>query len=158
ALELAEHNVRSSIVRLAPCVHDESKRGFIGALIDIARKTGVSGYFGNGENRWCAVHRLDAAHLFCLAFEKAPAGSVLQAVADNGIPFREIAVKIGRRLGVPVKPIADDDMEKHFGWLGMAVRSDFYASSTITQKLMDWKPKYPGLFDDLEHGHFFDNL
>jgi nucleoside-diphosphate-sugar epimerase len=157
-LELAKHNVRSSIVRLAPCVHDETKGGFLIPLIDIAKRTGVSGYAGNGSNRWCAVHRMDAAQLFCLAFEKAPAGSVLQAVADMGIPLKLIAEKIGQRLNIPIRPIPDEDIEKHFGWLSMAVRNDFYASSTITQKLIDWKPTYPGLLDDIDHGHFFDDL
>lgn len=157
-LDLAKHNVRSSIIRLAPCVHDKTKGGFIIRLIDIAKRTGVSGYTGDGSNRWCAVHRLDAAHLFCLAFEKAAAGSVLQAVADMGIPLKVIAEKIGQRLNLPTKSIADKDIEKHFGWLSRAVCNDFYASSTITQKLMDWKPINPGLLDDLDHGHFFDDL
>jgi nucleoside-diphosphate-sugar epimerase len=156
-LELAKHNVRSSIVRLAPCVHDKAKGGFVTRLIDIAKRTGVSGYAGDGSNRWCAVHRLDATHLFCLAFEKAPAGSVLQAVSDTGIPLKVIAEKIGQHLNVPIRPIADEDIEKHFGWLSMAVCNDFHASSAITQKLFDWHPTNPGLLDDLEHGHYFDN-
>jgi len=156
ALQLADHNVRSSIVRLAPCVHDKTKGGFVTALIDIAKRTGVSAYPGDGSRRWCAVHRLDAAHLFCLAFEKAPAGAVLQAVADTGIPLKVIAEKIGQRLNLPIRPIADEDIEKHFGWLSMALRSDFYASSTVTQKLLDWKPVNPGLLDDLDNGLFFN--
>ncbi len=158
ALELANHNVRSSIIRLAPCVHDGSKRGFIGALIDIAKRTGVSGYAGDGSNRWCAVHCLDAARLFCLALEKAPAGSVLQAVADTGIPLKVIAEKIGEHLNVPVRSIDDEDIGKHFGWLGRVIGADIAASSTFTQKLLDWHPSHPGLLYNLDHGHFFDNL
>jgi len=156
ALELAKQNTRSSIVRLAPCVHDGSKRGFIGALVDIAKRTGVSGYAGDGTNRWCAVHCLDAAHLFCLALEKAPAGSVLQAVADKGIPLIEIAEKIGHHLNVPVRPIEDENVAKHFGWLGRVVGADLSASSAATQQLLGWQPAHPGLLYDLDYGHFFD--
>ncbi len=156
ALGFAKENVRSSMVRLAPAVHDETKRGFAGALVDIARRTGVSGYVRGGSNRWCAVHRLDAAHLFCLALEKAPAGSVLHGVGDEGIPFIAIAEKIGQHLNVPLRSIPDKEVEKHFGFMGRLVSADMPASSAITQKLLDWKPTRPGLLDDLEHGHFFD--
>ncbi len=155
-LELAQQNLRSSVVRLAPCVHDEVKLGFVGTLIDIARRTGVSGYVGEGSNRWCAVHRLDAAHLFCLALERAPAGSVLQGVGDEGIQLKEIAEKIGEHLNVPVRSIADEDVEKHFGFLGRVVGTDIPASSVLTQKLLDWQPTHPGLLDDLDHSLFFD--
>ncbi len=155
-VELAKDNVRSSVVRLAPCVHDRNKRGFVGILINIARRTGVSGYAGDGTNRWSAVHCLDAAHLFCLALEKASAGSVFQAVADTGIPLKEIAEKIGLHLNVPVMPIADEEIEKHFGWLYRIVGADLQANSTITQKQLDWQPIHPGLFEDLDHGNFFD--
>ncbi len=156
ALELAKQNVRSVVVRLAPCVHDGTRRGFVGTLVDIAQKTGVSGYVGDGSNRWCAVHRLDAAHLFCLALEKAPAGSILQGVADEGIPLKEIAEKIGGYLDVPVASIPNDKAGDHFGWLRTVIGADIPASSAITQKLLGWKPTHPGLLDDLEHGHFFD--
>jgi nucleoside-diphosphate-sugar epimerase len=157
-VELAQQNVRSSVVRLAPSVHDGTKRGFVGTLVDIARRTGVSGYVRHGSNRWCAVHRLDAARLFCLALERAPAGSVLQGVGDEGIPVKEIAEKIGEHLNVPVRSIADEDVEKHFGFLGRVVGTDIPASSAITQKLLGWHPTQPGLLDDIDHGHFFDNL
>lgn len=155
-LELAQQNVRSAVIRLPPTVHDESKRGFLGTLVDIARQTGVSGYVGDGSNRWSAVHRLDAAHLFCLALEKAPAGSVLQGVGDEGIPLKDIAARIGAHINVPVRSIADEDIEKHFGFLSRVVGSDIPASSLMTQKLLDWNPAHPGLMDDLEHGNFFD--
>jgi nucleoside-diphosphate-sugar epimerase len=156
-LELAQQNVRSSVVRLPPTVHDETKCGFVNMLIDIARRTGVSGYVGDGSNRWSAVHRLDAAHLFCLALEKAPAGSVLQGVGDEGIPLKEIAEKIGAYLNLPVRSIANEDVEKHFGFLGRIVGTDMPASSAMTQKLLGWQPTHPGLLDDLDHGHFFNN-
>ncbi len=159
-LELAQQNVRSVVVRLSPIVHDETKLSFVSILVDIVKQTGVSGYVGDGSNRWCAVHRLDAAHLFCLALEKAPAGSVLQGVGDKGIPLKEIAEKIGEHLNVPVRSIADDEVEKHFGFLGRirVVSADIPASSAVTQKLLDWHPTHPGLLDDLDHGRLFDQL
>ncbi len=157
-LELAKQNVRSSVVRLAPSVHDGTRRGFVGTLVDIAQKKGVSGYVGDGSNRWCAVHRLDAAHLFCLALEKAPAGSILQGVADEGIPLKEIAEKIGQHLDVPIASIAGDKVGEHFGWLSMVIGADIPASSVITQELLGWKPTHPGLIDDLDHGRFFGTV
>jgi nucleoside-diphosphate-sugar epimerase len=153
-LEFAQQNVRSAVVRLPPTVHDETKLGFVSTLIDIARRTGVSGYVGDGSNRWCAVHRLDAAHLFCLAVEKAPAGSVLQGVSDEGIPLKDIAGKIGEHLNMPLRSIPGEDVEKHFGFLGRMVGIDMPASSAITQELLGWQPTRPSLLDDLEH-HFF---
>lgn len=153
-LEFAQQNVRSAVVRLPPTVHDETKLGFVSTLIDIARRTGVSGYVGDGSNRWCAVHRLDAAHLFCLAVEKAPAGSVLQGVGDEGIPLKDIAGKIGEHLNMPLRSIPGEDVEKHFGFLGRMVGIDMPASSAITQELLGWQPTRPSLLDDLEH-HFF---
>ncbi len=157
ALDLAKWNVRSSVVRLAPSVHDGTKRGFAGTLVDIARRTGVSGYVGDGSNRWCAVHRLDAAHLFCLALENAPAGTVLQGVGDEGIQIKKIAEKIGEHLGLPVRSLPDDEVERHFGFLGRVLGTDIPASSRRTQELLGWRPSHPGLLDDLDHGHFFDN-
>lgn len=156
-VELAQQNVGSAVVRLPPTVHDETKCGFVNRLIDIARRTGVSGYIGDGSNRWSAVHRLDAAHLFCLAVEKAPAGSVLQGIGDEGIPLREIAEKIGAHLNLPVRSIANEDAEQHFGFLGRVAGSNIPASSTTTQKLLGWQPTHPGLLYDIEHGHYFDN-
>jgi nucleoside-diphosphate-sugar epimerase len=153
-LEFAQQNVRSAVVRLPPTVHDETKLGFVSTLIDIARRTGVSGYVGDGSNRWCAVHRLDAAHLFCLAVEKAPAGSVLQGVGDEGIRLKDIAGKIGEHLNMPLRSIPGEDVEKHFGFLGRMVGIDMPASSAITQELLGWQPTRPSLLDDLEH-HFF---
>ena len=156
-LEFAQQNVRASVVRLAPSVHDGTRLGLVSILIDIARRTGVSGYVGDGSNRWCAVHRLDAAHLFCLALEKAPAGSVLQGVGDEGIPLKVIAEKIGDHLNVPIRSIAAEAVEQHFGFLGRVVGTDLPASSAMTQQLLDWQPTHPGLLDDLDRGHLFNN-
>ncbi len=156
ALALAGQNVRSSVVRLAPSVHNEIRGGFVGTLVDIAQKKGVSGYVGDGANRWSAVHLLDAAHLFCLALEKAPAGAILQGVGDEGIAIREIAEKIGQHLHVPVVSIAGDKAAEHFGWLNVIIGADLPASSATTQKRLGWKPTHPGLLYDLDHGHFFD--
>ena len=124
-------------------------------LVGIARDKGVSGYLGDGSNRWPAVHRFDAAHLFRLAVEEAPAGSVLHAVADEGVPVRAIAEVIGRQLGVPVAAIAPEDAAGHFTWLSGFIGIDSPASSTLTRALLGWQPAQPGLLDDLDKGHYF---
>ncbi|HYZ17894.1 MAG TPA: SDR family oxidoreductase [Candidatus Acidoferrum sp.] len=154
-LRLAARGVRSSVVRLAPTVHGEGDHGFMAALVGIARDKGVSGYVGDGSNRWNAVHRLDAAHLFRLALEQAPPGSVLHGVGDEGIPIRAIAEVIGRHLDVPVAAISPEDAAAHFGWLGGFIGIDSPASSTLTRELLGWQPTHPGLIDDLEKGHYF---
>ena len=114
------------------------------ALVGIARDKGVSGYIGDGSNRWPAVHRLDAAPLFRLALEKAPAGSVLHAVADEGVPIRAIAEVITRHLGLPVAAISPEDAGEHFGWLAGFLAADRPASSTLTRELLGWHPPIPG--------------
>jgi len=156
-LALAERGVRSSIVRLSPSVHNEEKSGFVGTLIDIARAKGVSSYIGDGSNRWPAVHQLDAAHLFRLALEKAPAGSVLHGVADEGVPCRTIAEVIGRHLDLPVVSISPADAGEHFGWLGQFFAIDNPTSSALTRELLGWQPVHPGLITDLEEGHYFNH-
>ena len=155
ALALAERGVRSAVVRFPPTVHGEGDHGFVGVLIEAARSRGVSAYVGDGANRWAAVHRLDAAHLFRLAAESAPAGSVLHGVGEEGVPTREIAEVIGRHLDVPVTSIAPDDALEHFGWIGAFFGVDVPASSAITQELLGWRPAHPGLIEDLEAGHYF---
>lgn len=150
ALGLAERGVRSSVVRLAPSVHGEGDTGFIATLVGIAREKGQSGYPGDGANRWPAVHRLDAARLYRLALEQAPAGSVLHGAGDEGIPVRDIAGVIGRKLDLPVVPVAPEQAEEHFGWLGRFLAADIPASSTLTRELLGWRPTGPGLLADLE--------
>ncbi|HTU79893.1 MAG TPA: SDR family oxidoreductase [Solirubrobacteraceae bacterium] len=155
ALSLAAEGVRSSIVRLPPTNHGDGDNGFIAMLVAIAREQGVSGYVGDGANRWPAVHRLDSAHLFRLGLEKAPAGSTLHAVADEGVPVRDIAEVIGRHLGVPAVSISPEDAGEHFTWLGGFLGLDAPASSELTRELLGWQPTQPGLIADLDEGHYF---
>ncbi|MFK0285996.1 SDR family oxidoreductase [Streptomyces sp. NPDC090499] len=155
ALALAGRGVRSAVVRLAPSVHGRGDQGFLPRLIDVAREKGVAAYVGDGANRWPAVHRLDAARLFRLAMESAPAGTGLHGAADEGIPFRDIAAAIGSGLGVPVQSIPADAAGAHFGWLGMAAAVDNATASERTRNLLGWKPEQPGLIADLAAGHYF---
>ena len=156
-LFLASRSVRSSVLRLPPTVHGEGDNGFMAALVGIARDKGVSGYIGDGSNRWPAVHRLDAAHLFRLALENAPAGSTLHAIADEGVPIRAIAEVIGRHLDLPVAAVSPADAAEHFGWLAGYLAADSPASSTLTRELLGWHPTHPGLIEDLDKGHYFPN-
>jgi len=153
-LSLADRGVRSSIVRLSPTCHGDGDNGFMATLVGIARDTGISGYIGDGSNRWPAVHRLDAAHLFCVALEKAPAGSTLHGVAEEGVMTRDIAEVIGRHLDVPVVSVDPADAG-HFSFLAHFFGLDCPASSTITRELLDWQPTRPGLLEDLDRGHYF---
>ncbi|SEH00383.1 Nucleoside-diphosphate-sugar epimerase [Nonomuraea solani] len=156
AIQYAERGIRSSVVRLPPVVHGTLDReGFVPMLIAIARATGVSGYLGDGTNRWPAAHTLDAAHVYRLALEQAPAGSRLHAVGEEGIQFRLIAETIGHHLGVPAAAIPSGQAESHFGFLASIVPLDNPTSSAYTQKLLDWKPTHPGLIADLDLGHYF---
>ncbi len=153
---LAERGVRSSVVRPAPSVHGEGdKNGFLPALIGIARAKGVSAYVGDGSNRWPAVHRRDAARLYRLAVEAAPASSRLHAVAEEGIPFREIAEAIGRQLNLPVVSIAAEDVANHFSFMALFVSADNPTSSALTRQRLGWQPEEPGLIADIEQGHYF---
>jgi nucleoside-diphosphate-sugar epimerase len=147
--------VRASVVRLPPSVHGEGDYWFIPLFIGIARKTGVSAYIGDGANVWPAVHRVDAARLFRLALEQAPAGTLLNAVADEGVPFRAIAEVIGRHLEVPVKSITAEDAGDQFGPLAGFAAIDIPASSAITRQRFGWRPSEPGLIADLDQGHYF---
>jgi nucleoside-diphosphate-sugar epimerase len=154
-LSLASRGVRSSVVRLPPTNHGDGDNGFMATIVGIARDKGVSGYIGDGANRWPAVHRLDSAHLFRLALENAPAGSTLHAVADEGVPIRDIADVIGRHLDVPVVSVSPEDAAGHFTWLAHFLAVDSPASSTLTRELLDWHPTQPGLIADLDKGHYF---
>jgi nucleoside-diphosphate-sugar epimerase len=156
-LALASVGVRSSVVRLPPTVHGDGDHGFMATLVGIARHKGVSAYIGDGSNRWPAVHRLDAAPLFRLALEAAPAGSTLHAVADQGVPIRDIAEVIGRHLDLPVAAISPADAAQHFTWLAAILGADSPASSAQTRELLGWQPTHPGLLDDLDQGHYFRN-
>jgi nucleoside-diphosphate-sugar epimerase len=157
ALSFATRGVRVSVVRPAPSVHGEGDHGFVAALIGIAREKGVSGYIGDGSNRWAAVHRLDLAHLFRLALETAPAGTRLHGVGDEGVPLRDIAGVIGRHLNLPTVSVTAEDAGGHFGWLAAFASIDSPASSTLTQQRLGWHPVQPGLLADLEQGHYFKN-
>jgi nucleoside-diphosphate-sugar epimerase len=154
-LSLGSRGVRSSVVRLPPTNHGDGDNGFIATLVAIAREKGVSGYIGDGANRWPAVHRLDSAHLFRLAVEQAPAGSTLHASAEEGVPVRDIAEAIGRHLDVPAVSIAPDDAGEHFTWLAGFLGADSPASSVLTRELLGWQPAQPGLIADLDEGHYF---
>ncbi len=146
-LSLASQGVRSSAIRLPRTVHNEGNGGFAGLLTQIARQTGVSGYPGDGAQRWPAVHALDAAVLFRLALESAPAGSAWHAVDDEGDAVRDIAAVIGRRLGVPVESVPGET----FGPLGAIFAMDQPSSSTYTREALGWEPKHPRLLEDLEN-------
>jgi nucleoside-diphosphate-sugar epimerase len=154
-LSFASRGIRSSVVRLAPTVHGAGDHGFVAAMIGFDRERGVSGYIADGRNRWPAVHRLDAARLFRLALEKAPAGSTLHGVAEEGLAIRDIAEVVGRHLDLEVRSIAPEDGEEHFGWLGGFLALDSPASNALTRDLLGWEPTHPGLLDDLEAGHYF---
>ena len=152
ALGMAARGVRSSVVGLPRTVHgDGDRHGFIARLVGIARDTGVSGYVGDGSNRWPAVHVLDAAHLFRLAVERAPAGSRLHAVGDEGVPILDIAEVISRHLNVPTASVPAGDL----GFLGQVLSIDQPASATLTRELLGWRPVQPGLIEDMDKGHYF---
>jgi nucleoside-diphosphate-sugar epimerase len=145
---LSLEGVSASIMRL-PQVHDTVKQGLVTYAIAVAREKGVSAYVGNGANRWPAAHISDVGHLYRLALEKHEAGAKYHAVAEEGVPLREIAEVIGRGLKVPVKSIRPEEAPAHFGWLGMFASLDFPASSTITREKLGWHPTGPRLIADL---------
>ncbi len=157
ALALAARGVRASVVRLSPSVHGIGDHGFVPRLISIAREKGVSAFIGDGLNRWPAVHRLDAAHLYRLAIEKGTAGGSYHGVGDEGIPTREIAEVIGRRLNVPVVSKSSEEAADHFGWIARFFAMDGPASSAATQQRLGWRPVQPGLIADLNAGHYFEH-
>ncbi|HEY5120176.1 MAG TPA: hypothetical protein VII84_01240, partial [Acidimicrobiales bacterium] len=158
AIAMAERGVRSSAIRLAPSVHGEGDlHGFIPSLIGIARTKGVSAYVGDGLNRWPGVHRLDAARLYRLAAEVAPAGSRLHGVGEEGVPFKYIAETIGRQLGLPAVSIGAAEAGDHFGFLSMLVSFDNPTSNALTRERVGWRPTHLGLIEDLEQDHYFHN-
>ncbi|MFF7467839.1 NAD-dependent epimerase/dehydratase family protein [Streptomyces sp. NPDC008092] len=154
ALALADRGVRVSAIRL-PQVHGAGDHAFVPFLIGVARDKGVAAYPGDGTNRWSSVHRLDAATLYRKALESAPAGAVLHAVADEGVPVRGITEIIGRRLGVPVVSLAQEEASGHFGWMAAFVGNDNPVSGAATRERYDWRPARPGLLADLDQDHYF---
>jgi nucleoside-diphosphate-sugar epimerase len=153
-IELAYAGVNGSVVRLPPSVHDEGDKGFIPAIINMARDKGVSRYVGDGKNRWPAVHRLDAAHLFCLALEKAAKGKRYNAIGDEGIPVRTIAELIGKCLDLPVESISAEKAAEHFGWMAGFITFDSPATAYKTGKQLGWHPTHIGLIEDMRRHYF----
>jgi nucleoside-diphosphate-sugar epimerase len=154
-LSLRGIGVRSSVLRLPPTVHGDGDNGFMATFVAIARQKGVAAYVGDGSNRWPAVHRSDAARLARLAVEAAPAGSVLHAVGDEGVPFREIAEAMGRHLDVPTASVSPADAADHFSHLGHFVGLDSPATATVTRELLGWEPIGPSLLEDLAQDHYY---
>jgi len=154
ALEFVDRGVHSVALRFSPTVHGTGDHGFIAVIAAVAREKGVSGYPADGTNRWAAVHRSDAARMVALGLAKAPAGARLHAVAEEGVPTRDIAEAIGRAFGLPVTSIAPDDVQDHFGWIGTFFSMDLAATSTMTPELLGWTPTGPTLIEDLDAGAY----
>ncbi|MBV8708553.1 MAG: SDR family oxidoreductase [Acidobacteriaceae bacterium] len=157
AASVAARRVRVSTVRLPPSVHGDGDHAFVPILIGMAREKGISAYVGDGRNRWAGVHRLDAAHLYRLVLEKGSAGARYHGVADEGVPFRDIAGVIGRRLNVPVMSKTPEEAQDHFGWFALFAAADLAASSQRTRELLGWQPKQPGLIQDIDQPSYFES-
>ncbi|MGX5681844.1 SDR family oxidoreductase [Schumannella luteola] len=155
ALGFAGRGVRTISARFAPTVHGAGDRGFVATLVSIAAEKRVSGYIDDGTGRWPAVHRGDAARAVVLGLASAGPGSVIHAIAEEGIPTREIAEAIGALVGVPTVSVPRDAAAEHFGWLAMFFGADVPASSAATRELLNWEPTGPTLLDDLREGHYY---
>jgi nucleoside-diphosphate-sugar epimerase len=156
AAALAARGMRVGVVRLPPSVHGDGDHGFVPILINFAREKGVSAYVGDGLNRWPAVHRLDAARVYKLALESCSAGARFHGIAEEGVPFRQIAEVIGRRLNVPVVSKAPEEAANHFGWFTRFAAADAPASSAITRERLGWRPTQPGLIADIDRPRYFE--
>jgi nucleoside-diphosphate-sugar epimerase len=154
ALEFIDRGVHTVSLRFAPTVHGAGDHGFIAIIAAVAREKGVSGYPADGTNRWAAVHRSDAGRLVALGLEKAPAGALLHAVGEDGIPVRDIAEAIGQAFDLPVRSIAPDDVQDHFGFIGTFFSMDLSATSAATRELLGWTPAGPTLVEDIEAGAY----
>jgi nucleoside-diphosphate-sugar epimerase len=154
-LALAARGVRASVVRLPPATHGAGDNGFIPTAIGFARAKGAAAYVGDGANRWPSVHRDDAARLFRLALDSAPPGSVLHAVADEGVPLREVAEIFAAQLAIPAVSVPPEQAGHYVGWLGRFWATDGPASSQLTRDLLGWHPTRPSLIADLKAGHYF---
>lgn len=156
ALSFAPKGVRASVIRLSPSVHGDGDHGFVPQLTNSARTNGFAAYVGDGKNRWPGVHQLDAARLYRLALEKGTAGGRYYGVADEGVPIRDIAEIIGKRVGVPAVSKSAEEVVSALGFIGHVLAMDALSSSKRTQERLGWRPTQPGLMADLEKGTYFD--
>jgi len=154
-LSLADRGIRSSVVRLPPTCHGDGDNGFIKILVETARAKGVAAHVGDGANHWPATHRLDVARAFRLGLEKAPAGSVLHAIDEEGVALKDVAEAIAHKLGVSVASITPEQAFEHFGFLGAFLGVDTICSSTWTRETLGWEPTHQGLLADLREDHYF---
>lgn len=150
AVALLERGVRASVVRL-PQVHDTVKQGLVTPLVAVAREKGISAYVGEGQTRWAAAHVLDVAHLYRLVLENGKAGARYHAVAEEGVPLRDIAAAIGRGLNVPVASVPREQAQEHFGFVGLFAEMDLQGSSALTREQLGWNPAGPALLTDLRN-------
>ena len=155
AEDLMQQGVRTGIVRLPPTTHGEGDHGFVPRLIAIAREKGAAAYIGDGNNRWPAAHRFDAARVYRLALEQGASSGRYHAIAEEGVPFNEIAEVIGKRLGVPVVSKSTAEAEQHFGWFARFAAVDVPTSSAKTRAALGWAPKEKGLIEDLDQPYYF---
>lgn len=145
AMALAAMGVHASIIRLPPSVHDKGDKGFVPFIIHCARENGISAYVGDGSNRWPAVHRLDAAHLFRLALEKSAKGARYNAIGDEGITVKQLAEVVAKNLNIPAKSVTGEEAVTHFSWMGRFIQFDSPATAIQTKEILNWKPTHIGL-------------